>query len=344
MNMQAVPTGLLLLSCVAVHDETPTIKTFRLRAKSGPLSFVPGQALVLKVPAPNGPLWRSFTISGGDDSELHLTIKAQARGGATRWLHDNLRRGDTLEARPPRGNFTLALRRNGKLAFVSGGSGATPMMAMLRHLAATEPKADVAWFHAARDPAEILFASGLTELQRRMPRLSVAITVTQPSPGWFGYHGRIRRALLAAALPDLGRREVFCCGPAGFMQEARLIHAAEGGDKTQFHTESFGADAPVIIPPTPERAGTDGPAHRLKVNGRDLQIRPSETVLQASLRQGVVIPCGCGEGMCGTCMVRLVSGDVDARPNGGLTAEEAEQGYILACSSRAVSNVEISLE
>ena len=51
-------------------------------------------------------------------------------------------------------------------------------------------------------------------------------------------HDAASRTLLAAALPDLGRREVFCCGPRGFMTEARLIHAAEGGDKAQFHTES----------------------------------------------------------------------------------------------------------
>ncbi|RNF35257.1 hybrid-cluster NAD(P)-dependent oxidoreductase [Paracoccus methylarcula] len=343
MDTQAIATGLMPLSCIAIRQETPTIKTFRLRARSGPVSFVPGQALVLKVPMPDGPLWRSFTISGGGGGDLHLTIKAQAAGGATRWLHDHFREGDVIEARPPRGTFTLALRSNEKLAFVSGGSGATPMMAMLRDLAESEPEADLAWFHAARDPSEMLFTSELTELQRRMPRLSVAVTVTRPAPGWFGYHGRIRRGLLAAAVPDFGRREVFCCGPGGFMQEARLIHAAEGGAKAQFHTESFGTETPVT-PVAPEPVETGGPAHLLKVNGRDLHIRPAETVLQASLRQGVVIPCGCGEGMCGTCMVRLVSGDVDARPNGGLTAEEAEQGYILACSSRAVSDVEIALE
>ncbi|MDK8871292.1 hybrid-cluster NAD(P)-dependent oxidoreductase [Paracoccus sp. SSJ] len=341
MDMQAPSAALLSLSCIAVRDETPTVKTFRLRADSGPVGFVPGQALVLKVPLPGGPVWRSFTISGGAGAELELTVKAQAPGGATRWLHENLREGSGIEARPPRGAFTLGLRDNDRLAFVSGGSGATPMMAMLRHLAQTDPEADLAWFHAARNPAEILFARELAEMQGRMPNLTVAVGVSQAAPGWFGYRGRVDRTRLATAIHDLGRREVFCCGPQGFMQEVRLIHAAEGGVRTQFHTESFGAAAPAAAPMI--ETAPDSPAFGLTVNGRAIGIRPDETLLQASLRQGVVIPCGCGEGMCGTCMVQLVSGRVDSRPNGGLTPEEAAEGYVLACSTRAASDVEIKL-
>lgn len=341
MDMQAPSAALLSLSCIAVRDETPTVKTFRLRAGGGPVGFVPGQALALRVPLPGSPVWRSFTISGGAGGDLELTIKAQAPGGATRWLHGNLREGRGIQARPPRGAFTLGLRGNDRLAFVSGGSGATPMMAMLRHLAQTDPEADLAWFHAARDPAEVLFARELAEMQGRMPNLAVAVSVSQAAPGWFGYRGRINRARLAAAIPDLGRREVFCCGPQGFMHEVRLIHAAEGGARAQFHTESFGgAD---LAPPPMATAAADAPAFGLTVNGRAIGIRPDETLLQASLRQGVVIPCGCGAGMCGTCMVRIVSGRVDSRPNGGLTPEEAAEGYVLACSTRAASDVEIKL-
>lgn len=344
MDMRVPPKGLLSFACVSVRDETASIKTFRLRAGSGQVPVIPGQALVLKVPLPSGPVWRSFTVSGVRDGDLELTIKAQSEGGATRWLHDNFIAGCDVDARAPRGDFTLALRQQPALAFVSGGSGATPMIAMLRELAETEPLADVAWFHAARDPDEVLFAAELIGLQRIMPRLTVAVTVSRTAPGWFGYRGRLNRRLMATAVPDFGRREVFCCGPQGFMQEAQLVHAAEGGASSRFHTESFGGDTgPVVTPVPASPVGVAGPSFQLKVNGRALATAPDETLLQASLRQGVVIPCGCGEGRCGTCMVRLVSGDITASPNGGITPEEAEDGYILACSSRATSDVEISL-
>ncbi len=341
--VQTDPAGLIALTCTRVLDETPTIKTFCLRG-AAPIGFVPGQALVLKVPLPDGPAWRSFTISGGRDGALQLTIKAQAPGGATRWLHQNLTQGAGIQARPPRGHFTLALRRHDRLAFVSGGSGATPMLAMLRQLAETDPLADVAWLHAARDPAEALFRAELAALQGLMPHLSVSISVSQAAPGWFGYRGRIARGLVATAIPDFGRRQVFCCGPAGFMQQARLIHAAEGGDKALFHIESFGASTPIALPATAAAADPQAPAFRMTVAQRDIRIRPEESVLQASLRQGVIIPCGCGEGMCGTCMVKLVSGRVAMTANGGITPEEQAQGLILACSSRAVSDLEVALD
>lgn len=344
MDMRVPPKGLLSFSCVSVRDETASIKTYRLRAGSGRVPVIAGQALVVKVPLPSGPVWRSFTVSGSRDGDLELTIKAQSEGGATRWLHDNFISGCQVDARAPRGDFTLELRQQPELAFVSGGSGATPMMAMLRELAEAEPQADVAWFHAAHDPDEMLFAAELTGLQRIMPRLTVAVTVSRAAPGWFGYRGRLNRRLVASAMPDFGRREVFCCGPQGFMQETQLVHAAEGGASSRFHTESFGGGTgPVAVPVPASPVGVPGPSFQLRVNGRTLAAAPDETLLQASLRQGVVIPCGCGEGRCGTCMVRLISGDITASPNGGITPEEAESGYVLACSSRATSDVEISL-
>lgn len=334
-------TGLLSLTCAALIDEVAGIRTFRLTSDRA-VAHLPGQALVLQVPLASGAVWRTFTISGGDDGTLDLTIKAQAPGGATDWLHQNLTPGTRIMARSPRGHFTLAQRGSAPLALISAGSGATPMIAMLRHLALTDPMADVAWFHSARAPDQVLFAAELARLQKIMPNLTVSVSVSQPAPGWFGYRGRISRDLMAAAMPDLGRREVFCCGPQGFMTEARLIHAAEGGARGEFHTESFGGAQPVAIDPAPATA-PDGPGFAMQVAGRVLQIRADESVLQASLRHGVIIPCGCGEGMCGTCMVKLVSGQISTAPNGGITPEEQARGYILACSSRALSDLAVEL-
>ncbi|MFT3688263.1 flavin reductase family protein [Paenirhodobacter sp.] len=326
------------LLCVALRQETPTIRTFCLRPAE-PVPFEAGQALALRVPLPAGPVWRSFTISGaGPEGTLELTIKAQAPGGATRWLHDHFAVGQRIEARAPRGRFTLALRQEGGLALVSGGSGATPMRAMLASLAQDDPGADVVWLHFARSRDEVLFPHDLADWQRRMSGLRVVVALSRPEPGWFGLTGRPSRAGVAAMVPDFGRRQVFCCGPAGFMTAIRLIHAAEGGDRARFHTESFGApppQTPVVAPGSAE--------FRMTIAGREIGVRADESILQASLRQGVIIPCGCGEGMCGTCMVRLTAGQFETTPNGGLSPEEAAQGYVLACSTRAASDIAVSL-
>ncbi|WP_431310681.1 2Fe-2S iron-sulfur cluster-binding protein [Labrys miyagiensis] len=57
----------------------------------------------------------------------------------------------------------------------------------------------------------------------------------------------------------------------------------------------------------------------------------------------MIIPCGCGQGQCGTCRVEKVSGEIDLRHDGGLSPQEEAAGYILACSSRLRSDREIKL-
>jgi ferredoxin len=128
------------------------------------------------------------------------------------------------------------------------------------------------------------------------------------------------------------------------MDEARLVHAAEGGRRDAFHTEAFGPLlSSVPVASAPENSDTDAAIHLLRVGERILQVRENETVLQASLRQGVAIPCGCTQGLCGTCRIRLIGGEVAMNHYGGLAPEEEQNGYILACSTRLRSDAEISI-
>lgn len=302
-----------------------------------------GQSVTLRLTIDGETLFRTFSLASapGRDETIAMTIKAHAKGRATRWLHEHLSVGDIIDGRSPRGRFTITGRQTETIALVSAGSGASPLMAMLRHLAATAPQSDIAWLHAARTPADILFAAELIQLQRQMPNLKVAMLVSRPEPGWFGFTGRLNRRLVSVALPDFGRREVFCCGLTGFMDEARLIHAAEGGKRDLFHVEHFGAIAPAAPPPTPIDAREDGFA--IRFDGKAFTARAHETLLEAATRQNVAIPCGCASGMCGTCRVSLVEGEVAMHHEGGISAEGEARGYILACSSRPRSDVTISL-
>jgi ferredoxin-NADP reductase len=129
--------------------------------------------------------------------------------------------------------------------------------------------------------------------------------------------------------------------PRGFMEEARLIHAADGGTRAHFHIEHFGAVAPAAPAPIPDDAPATGFA--ITMGEKRFLARPDETLLEAATRQTIVIPCGCASGMCGTCRVSLVAGEVTMHHEGGISAEEEAQGFILACSSRPRSDVTIAL-
>ncbi|WP_250504611.1 hybrid-cluster NAD(P)-dependent oxidoreductase [Caballeronia sp. AZ7_KS35] len=332
------------LECIGVRDEAPGVKTFCLRDPhaDGARRFAPGQAMLLTVDIDGVRHDRTFSIASSpvERDVLELTIKAQADGIVTRWLHENLMPGTRIDARYPLGRFTLDAAKAAPLAFVSAGSGASPLMSMLRTLAHSQPDADVAWLHSARNAANILFADELAALQSRMPNLKVSVWLSAPAPGWFGLRGRIARGPLWAIAPDFGRRTVYCCGPAGFMQSIRRIHAAEGSRRAAFHIEHFGP-VPVEVSQTDVTSSPDAVYHAT-LGDKRFDVRAGETLLVAATRQQVVIPCGCASGLCGTCKVRRVSGVVSMQHAGGLSAAEEAQGFILACSSRPSTDVEIA--
>lgn len=326
------------LRCTGVRKETLNVRTYIFEDESGaPIPFLPGQAVTLQLDVGGETLRRTFSIasSAARTGSIEITVKAHPAGLATAWLHRRLRSGMRVESTMPHGRFVLPDEPPQRLALVSAGSGATPLMAILRTLADNGAQVDVAWVHAARTPGDILFGGEVAALQRAMPGLAASVTVAQPGPGWFGFRGRVGRRLLSVMVPDLAARDVFCCGPAGFMDEVRRVHAAEGGVPARFRVEHFAAA------PAPSTPAENLPAEGFQValGTRIFRALPGETILEAAGRENLVIPCGCGSGMCGTCRLRLCDGRVDMTHLGGLLPEEEKAGWILACSSRPRSDL-----
>lgn len=336
-------SGAVRLRVLEIRPETHDVSTYVFQPLQPAFHHFAGQSMTLRLPIGGDILHRSFSIaSASHAATLSMTIKAHAQGRATRWMRDALKVGDEIEAYGPNGRFTLLQEPEGGLAFVSAGSGASPLMAMLRQIVAEQQGRDVAWLHWARTPEDILFAHEITEMQRHGHNLRVAMFVTRPLPGWFGFVGRPRRAILAAALADFGRRAVFCCGPYGFMESVRAVHGAEGGDFRRFHVEQFGASEDESSTEQKEETALfAGQMFSVRLGFKSFEARSGETLLAAATRQNVVIPCGCAAGICGTCRVQLVSGQVDLRHNGGLPQQDEESGVILACSSRPLTDLEI---
>lgn len=342
----------LRLACVGRRQETADVVTFVFRnVDGGALKHLPGQAVTLALPLPSSAVWRTFTVASTPTRplEFELTVKAGSQGHATRWMHESLHPGIEIEARGPVGQFSIAYHYAPAVALISGGSGRTPMMSMLRWLADRGESVDIVFLHAARAPADALFSEELATLDRQMPNLRLVTVVSDvpPRQSWTGYRGTMDRRMMALMVPDLARREVFCCGPAGFMTAIERIYDAEGGAADHFHTESFGsttaaleATAPVL-PRHEGSPGTSGPT--LAIDGRVIAATTGTTVLAAARAGGIIIPTGCQDGMCGTCRVKKLAGEVEMTHKGGITAREERQGYILACCSRLKAGVEIKI-
>lgn len=325
------------LRCAGIREEAPDVRTFRFEAEDdGWFSYHPGQFVTLELPVGPEPVWRNYTLASTPSRphQVQVTAKVQAGSIATRWLFDRLRVGDRLAARGPSGRFSLLDHPADRFLLLSAGSGATPMMSMMRWLVDTAPDTDVAYVHFARRPQDLLFRAELEWMTGVMPGLRLRFIVTAaPADGGCG-QGRLD--LLPALCPDITGRTVFCCGPDRFMAQARELGRDHGIPAAHWHEESFGAD---LVETAPAAAVVDGVAAGGQVvftrSGRAAALRPGQTILEAAEGCGLRIPTACRQGLCGTCLVRKVSGQVRIDHNGGIADDEIADGWILACCSRS---------
>jgi ferredoxin len=72
---------------------------------------------------------------------------------------------------------------------------------------------------------------------------------------------------------------------------------------------------------------------------RDIECGSGEHVLDAAKKAGVRLPSSCTQGMCGTCKVKLVSGEVSMKHAGGIRQREIDQGMVLLCCSKPLSDL-----
>jgi len=323
------------LVCVDVGCDAPDVKTFWFAAASGaPFAFRPGQFLSLQLPLAEGPVWRCFTIASPPTRPrlIGLTIKRQGHGGATHWLHETLQPGMRLTAQAPMGNFALDAPPSRPLLLISAGSGATPMAAIARWLQDLRLRTAVHYLHVGRRHADLLFRTEIDRIGADLGGWRLTWLATEDA-------GRPTAGGLRTLCPDLGEAEVFCCGPAGFMAMVRSAFVAAGGPLEFYHEESFATPAPALENADPG-AGFDvrfEPSGVVAVAGR------GEHLLAVAARAKQSIPHACEQGICGSCRVRKISGEVEMNHQGGITEDEIADGDILACCSRALSPLVLEL-
>lgn len=342
---------LQVLEVIGVADEAPDVKTFTFRSDAQTwFRYKPGQFVTLELPVGDEPLMRTYTLSSSPSRpfSISITVKAQTGSVGTRWMFDNLRAGTRIKALGPAGDFTHHNHPAPKYLFVSAGSGITPMMSMLRWLNDCAPWTDVVFVNCARRPEEIIFRKELELLGSHMPGLSLGFMIEERSSreSWFGHMGRIDAVRLPLLSPDFHEREVFCCGPDPFMRAVRGMLEAAGFDMARYHQESFGAPPAEAQPPLITEAGDASPSEAampIRFTDSDIagQCVAGQTVLQAARAAGVRISAACEFGLCGTCRVRKISGEVEMNHNGGILDEEIAAGYILACCSKPLGALEI---
>lgn len=342
--------GTEMLECVTVTPEAPNVASFCFQSPTGALfSFVPGQFLTLELPVEGESLYRTFTISSSPSRPMSIsvTVKAQPGSRGTRWMLDHLKPGMKIKSTAPAGIFSSHRHPADKYLFISAGSGITPMMSMTTWMFDLGRPADVVFVNCARRPSDIIFRQRLEHMASRFPEIDLKFVVegTDRFSPWTGYQGTFNQLMLGLMAPDYLEREVFCCGPEPFMQAVREALAGLGFDMTHYHQESFHPSlAEEAKVPTEGDVIPDEDTSAEVVfadSGVTKTCAETDTILATARAAGLNIPSGCTFGVCGTCRIKKVSGQVHMVHNGGITDDDIEDGYILACCSRPIGKVEV---
>jgi len=334
------------LVCIAVHDETHDVRTFTFAAPDGAYFAVrPGQYFTFDVPTGGGVVQRCYSLSSSPlrPRAISVTVKRVVGGVASNWLHDNLNPGDPIRAFGPLGAFTPPPVMPDKVLLLSGGSGITPMMAIVRAMADAALTTDVVFLHGARSPKDFAFHRelvGLGKILRGFRLILLPENVTA-GDGFAGLTGRISPALMAAAVPDLSDRLVMCCGPAPFMDAARAICRNSGVPDRCYMQESFDGVGETGLDDTLPVAAKSGFAVTFNRQGKTISVGSDQSILTAARAQGVVLPSSCANGLCGTCKSKLISGKVDMQHNGGIRQREIDAGFFLPCCSKPLGELTI---
>jgi len=339
------------LRVAQVFDETSEVRTFRLASAAGPrlpFDFLPGQFLSLTLVIDGQKVRRSYTIASAPTRSgfCELTVKREARGLASRHLHDTVKVGDMLDVRAPAGRFTFTGAEAGSVVLVAGGVGITPLMAQIRYLTDLSWRGDIYLVFSVKTERDIIFRDELDALRRRHPNLHVTVTLTRADgSAWSGERGRITPALLARAVPEIAGRPVFVCGPTEMTDPTRQMLRELGVPDKAIRVESFvspsraAASTPKAAPGEPADATGTEATLTFARSGKTAPVPVGQTVLEVAEALGVPINYDCRAGICGQCKTKLLVGQVVMDAEDALDAMDRANNVILSCQARCIDQV-----
>jgi ferredoxin-NADP reductase len=229
-----------------IEPVSPGLKSFTLRPASW-RPFLAGQHVELRLTAPDGyQARRSYSVASAPEQvgTYEIGVARLESGEVSPFLHDEVRPGDRLEMRGPRGGyFTWTAMDGGPLLLAGGGSGVVPLLSMLRHRAAVAPAVPAVLLLSARTWADVPWRDELLARERDEPGFRLLLALTREAPRRLGDLGRrvdqdsIEAALaLLRAAPHLA----YVCGSTGFVEATAGALVAAGVPAGQVRTERYG--------------------------------------------------------------------------------------------------------
>ena len=343
--MLARDTGRALVT--AVHRETDDTTTLTLRPRRWD-GHVAGQYVQVGVEVDGRRHVRCYSVSSSehrDDGQLTITVHADRdsteAGIVSPFLVHEARPGLVVDVSPAQGEFALPRRRLDHVLLISGGSGITPVMSILRTLVDEGAPTRITFLHYARTAADVPFADELRDLHGRRPNVDVEVVTTREvgttGRGLTGHlHPDHLAALTGAPTPDA---PTFVCGPTSLIADATTLWD-DAGHADRLHVERF--QLTPAVTPTDDSGDAAPPTGTVGfATSRTTVANDGRTILEQAEAAGLTPKAGCRMGICHTCIAPKVSGRVRDVRDGRISGCDPEDVQI--CISAPVGDVELDL-
>lgn len=300
-------------------EEAPGVASIELEPADGSALPEWSAGAHIDVHTPHGP--RQYSLCGRPGEWRIAVLDEPAGRGGSRWVHDVLHPGAEVTASRPRDAFRFAPAP--AYLFVAGGIGITPILPMLE-------EAD-----RRGTPWRLLYTVRETGAHAFAERLDGRSGVTRWVSGAQG------RADLGALLDETpSDAAIYSCGPSPLLDALR--DAAASRDRAgSLRVERFAAAEPPQAP-----AGEAASPYRVTMRrtGRTFDVGPDEVLLDRLGAEGAFVPSSCRAGICGSCEVAVVSGEIDHRDEVLTDEERAENSCMFPCVSRALRGQDLVLD
>lgn len=343
------------LKIAKVIDQTNQAKSFvfeipeKVKEK---FNYTSGQFIILKLKINGKEYKRSYSLSScpDTDTKMQITIKRITNGVVSNYINDTLKQEDEILVYPPSGTFFKEpekdLEKN--YFFYAGGSGITPIYSIIKTLLHKHPQSRLHLIYANRDEHSIIFDAQLENLQQKnAERFSITPILSEASGGWNGMKGRLDKDKMSEFLNKsknfpIDDTAYYICGPSPFMELVEHELLAHQIPAKNIHIEKF-----VSIGDTGESMemgdGTEAKASERKIivtlNGEKKTVvcKEEQNILDALLIENIDAPYSCREGVCSTCLAKLVSGKVKMKNHASLTDIDISEKKILTCQAVLLS-------
>jgi ferredoxin-NADP reductase len=307
----------------SVNRTTPRSVTLELRPNRAFTGFEAGQHISLSLDIDGRRHTRCYSPASSEHAselQLEITVGLHEGGKVSTYLRDHARPGMVVNLGAAGGEFVLPQRRPPRLVLISGGSGITPVMSMLRTLVDERYEGQVAFLHYARNATEATYADELDAIAAKHPNITVLHGYTRTKTG------DVRGRFSTEHLPFVAEH-TYVCGPPSLVDAVRAT--SENAQSECFVPPVF------VIPDTP--SGGEIVFTKSAVNTID----DGRSLLEQAEAAGLRPEHGCRMGICHSCTCRKTRGAVRNLITGAVSTADEEDVQI--CISAPVGNVELAL-